>query len=888
MSRRDFVGIVGLGTAAVLTGSLPVMAGPFTREDFEKLVPTDKKLSLEWIKSLFARGERTVYRGKELEKIGMPIGGICTGQLYLGGDGKLWHWDIFNQPRRTDGSTYLHPLEQTSPLEQGFALEVTVDGKKEVRPLTQMGFAEISFCGEYPVANVEYRDPQVPVTVALEAFSPFVPLNTDDSSLPATVLRYTVKNTSSAKIEVRLAGWLENAVCLVSAPGNAAKRRNRVQRGNGMLLIQSDVEDGPAEKVLQPELMSEVDLKQPLDMGTMALALLEPQASDRAAAAIGAGNLPEAAFAAVPADQAGQPKGRKLIGSLIRSMSLEAGQEATATFLITWHFPYLDMQKWHIERMETLKDNGRHYATKFPSAAAVAEYMASHFAALHAQTRLWHDTWYESTLPYWFLDRTMLNTGCLASSTSHRFATGRFWGWEGVGCCEGTCTHVWHYAHAVARLFPELERDVRKRTDFRIAIEKPSGVIRHRGEGFGLAVDGQAGCILRAYREHQMTPDGAWLKELWPNIKLAMQCLIKLDRGDGLLDGHQHNTLDAGWYGQIAWLSGLYLASLRAAAEMAADMGDNAFATECRKIADTGRESIKRLFDREYFINRIDPKHPEAINSGTGCEIDQVFGQSWAYQVGLDRVIPQKETRAALQALWRYNFTPDCGAYRKIYKGGRWFALAGEAGMLMCTFPRKDWSFENASGKGNMDGCCNLFNEVMNGFEYQVAGHMLWEGMVQEGMAVTRAVHDRHHPSKRNPWNEVECGDHYSRSMASYGVFLAACGFEYHGPKQHIGFAPKLTPENFKCAFTSAEGWGSYAQKIENGKLKAAISLCWGKMKLKTVALEVPEAAARSVKVELAGKNLPAQLARSGSRLVVSLPAGVELQAGQSLIVSLN
>ena len=93
-----------------------------------------------------------------------------------------------------------------------------------------------------------------------------------------------------------------------------------------------------------------------------------------------------------------------------------------------------------------------------------------------------------------------------------------------------------------------------------------SGAIRHRGEGFGLAVDGQAGCILRAYREHQMTADGAWLKQLWPNIKLAMQCLIKMDKGDGLLDGHQWNTLDAGWYGQIAWLSGLYLASLRAAA----------------------------------------------------------------------------------------------------------------------------------------------------------------------------------------------------------------------------------------------------------------------------------------------------------------------------------
>ncbi|MEI7900902.1 MAG: GH116 family glycosyl-hydrolase, partial [bacterium] len=364
MDRRSFLKTSALTAAGLSLARLPVMAGPFTREDFDSIVPADKKLSPEWVKSLFARGERTVYRGKDLEKIGMPIGGVCTGQLYLGGDGKLWHWDIFNQPRRTDGSTYQNPLVPASPLEQGFAIEVSSGGKKQVRPLTQAGFADISFCGEYPVANIEYRDPQVPVTVSLEAFSPFVPLNADDSGLPATVLRYTVKNTGSAKVEVRLAGWLENAVCQFSAPGDAAQRRNSVKRGQGTLLIQSDVENGPAEKVLKPELLSDEDIKQPLDMGTMALALLETQGSDRAAAAVGAGNLPEAAFAAEPADQAAQTKGRKLIGALVRTMTLGAGKEATATFLVTWHFPYLDMQKWKIERMESLKDNGRYYATK--------------------------------------------------------------------------------------------------------------------------------------------------------------------------------------------------------------------------------------------------------------------------------------------------------------------------------------------------------------------------------------------------------------------------------------------------------------------------------------------------------------------------------------------
>ena len=89
--------------------------------------------------------------------------------------------------------------------------------------------------------------------------------------------------------------------------------------------------------------------------------------------------------------------------------------------------------------------------------------------------------------------------------------------------------------------------------------------------------------------------------------------------------------------------------------------------------------------------------------------------------------------------------------------------------------------------------------------------------MVQEGLAITRAIHDRYHASRRNPWNEVECGDHYARAMASYGVFLAACGYEYHGPKGHLAFAPRLTPEDFRAAFTTAEGWGTFSQKRDGG-----------------------------------------------------------------------
>ena len=1060
-TRRDALKILGWSAAVAAGARRTAMAGPFTREDFEKLVPADKKLSAAWVKSLTARGQREVYHGAELEKIGMPVGGICTGQLYLGGDGRLWHWDVFNKHASTGAEHYAKPMEAKSPLAQGFALKITNGGKSHVRALDTGGWKNVSFCGEYPIGFVEYRDPESPVSVSLEAFSPFIPLNPDDSALPATVMQFTLKNTSGEKVEAELGGWLENAVCLHTAQPGEGERCNRVRRGGRLAMIECSAvatpqkaqarrpdivfEDfekatyegwtvtgtafgsGPVERKKIYEYQGEVggegkrvanshasapgrnvgerdnatgrltsreftierrfirfyigggnhpgktclnllvggkvvrtatgknnnqmrkeafdvrefegktahieivdeqqgpwgnigadqivftDEAAPLgplekrgDFGTMALACLDTDADSVAAdvrrrtndprvngadrlltsaatviLSLPAENPAEEIFqtAAGENDTAAKPFGQKLVGALKHKMTLEPGATAKATFVLAWHFPN--------HKLDPVKgSDGHRYAARFANAAAVVEYLAKNFDSLASQTRLWHDTWYDSTLPFWFLDRTMLNTSILATSTCHWFADGRFYGWEGVGCCSGTCTHVWHYAHAVGRLFPQLERDLRERTDYGLAFNPETGVVKFRGEGAGLAIDGQCGIILRSLREHQMSAGGGFLTRNWPKIRKALECLIAED-GDanGILEGSQHNTLDTNWFGPVAWLSGLYLAALRAGEEMAREAGDDAFAKQCHGIFEKGHKGILDLFDGDYFINKPDPKHPEAINSGTGCEIDQVFGQSWAWQVALGRVLPEKETLTALRSLWRCNFSPDVGPYRAVLKPGRWYAMAGEAGLLMCSFPRTDWDYKKAAGKGP-EWAAGYFNECMNGFEYQVAGHMVWEGMLTEGLAIVRAVHDRYHPSRRNPWNEVECGDHYARSMASYGVFLAACGFEYHGPKGHIGFAPRLTPENFRAPFTSAEGWGTFEMKAEGGRQNAELQMKWGKLRLKSLSLPAPKnGSVESVKVTIDGKPVSAKASIENQKLLVRLADEQTLAAGQKLTV---
>ncbi|MGO9476849.1 MAG: GH116 family glycosyl-hydrolase [Limisphaerales bacterium] len=1013
LPRRDFFKTSAAAVLGLALTRLPAMAGPFTREDFDHLVPADKKLSPDWVKSLFAHGTPEVLRGSELKYVGMPVGGIGAGQLYLGGDGRLWHWDIFNQPgkRPTDDKHYRNPLTPASPLTQKFSLTVG----DQTRTLDRAGFADVSFRGEYPIGIVEYADAGLPVAVKLEAFSPFIPLNTDDSSLPATILQFTLRNTSDAPVEATLSGELENGVCLHHRDQNGVLR-NRLVRERGLTTLVYSAEKATTQPQQRPDIVFEdwnketyagwkvegtafgngpikksgipsyqgdvggdtprvvnshatapgdsIETKdsatgkltsreftiernfitfwigggkarassrfgltlfvdgQPVqtaagqDLNQMSLEHfnVRPYAGKTARIEIlddatgGWGNIGvgkitftdqlgeskpleelagfgtmSLALLGEPADQAGPeataPFTEKLSGSLGRKLKLAPGASATVTFALTWHFPNLSLRA-------PLQKAGRHYATRFSSALVVAQYVATNFDRLAGQTRLWRDTWYDSSLPFWFLDRTLLNISILATSTSLRFANGRYYGWEGVDCCEGTCGHVYHYAHATARLFPELERGTREKVDFGLAL-MPNGAIHFRGEFNNFpAVDGQAGTILRALREHQMSADAEFLRRNWPKIKLATQWLIAKDaNNDGLIESNQHNTLDTDWYGKVAWLSGLYLAALTAAAKMADEVGDAEFARQCRGILEVGQKNlVAQLFDGEYFINQIDPKHLNAINSGTGCEIDQVFGQSWAFQVGLPRVLPQKETVTALKSLWRYNFSPDVGPYRDLNKPGRWYALAGEAGLLMCSFPRRDWDYAQAKGKGP-EWAAGYFNECMNGFEYQVAGHMIWEGLALEGLAVTRAVHDRYHASRRNPWNEIECGDHYARSMASYGVYLAACGFEYHGPKMHIGFAPRLTPEDFKCAFTSAEGWGTFSQQSETTNLNAQIAVKWGTLRLKTIALNFP--AATSARVVLDGTPIQATMAKADGQVMLTFAEDVLVAAGQALEIRL-
>lgn len=973
----------------------------------------DGKVPEGWRKEMLNRGDRAAFRGDDLHTIGMPVGGIGAGQLYLRGDGTLGRWWVFNRHHQTGfGGRCYRTYRPEAQVEQGFAL---VHGEgRETRPLNSDGFEDVAFMGEYPVGLVRYSDPGCPLEAELEAFSPFIPLNAPDSALPATVFRVTVRNTADHAVRAGVAGWLQNAVCYHTAHGIGARRRTELLRRDGMAILRHTAEPGPVPGVPQeprpPEVLADfegsdwgdwtaegdafgdgpasgslpdqgevtgfvgngfansfhggngptgtltspefvvsrrfvrfliaggnhagetcinllvdgdvvrtatghnserlewdfwnvrefegrkarieivdsvtygwghilvdqieladeprktrgVPLEQLHDYGSMALALAEEMGDDgdRAKAVRSlSGDVPGLAEKVNGAYPVTERRSALLMPTLQR---LEPGQSRTVTFVLAWFFPN--------------HDHGRVYAQRFDGAAEVAENVLADRERLICETLAWHRTFYEdSTLPRWLLFRLHSTVANLASGTCEWWGNGRFWAWEGVGCCHGTCTHVWNYAQGHAWLFPEIARNIRERQDLGPAFHPDTGLVGFRGNS-GYAADGQCGTVLKCYREHLMSPDYAFLRRNWPRIKKALQFSIEQDGdGNGLIEGRQHNTFDINFYGPNTFVGSLYLAALRAGEEMARRMGDVQFAGECRRIFESGRRLTEQtLWNGDYFVQQVDLEDHPRHQYGNGCLSDQLFGQGWAHQLGLGYLYDPEKVKRALLSVWRHNWKQDVGRYYARHRPSRYFARDGDAGLLTCTWPNSDYMSDGVRYK----------NEVWTGIEYQVAGHMVREGMVEEGLAICRGIHERYHPAGHNPFNEVECGDHYARALASWGLYTGLLGFDCDGPAGHIGFAPRLSPDDFRAAFTAPEGWGRYTQTRSGGGQTSRIEMRRGRLRLRSLSLGLAAGMeAREVTVGHMGERLMVETGRAEDRLRLRFERELVLGTGESLEV---
>jgi len=1015
-------------TALVSAGTIA-----YAQISSDHLVSPDKGDIRSFVGNTEEKGERKVYKGDELFTIGMPVGGICAGQLYVRGDGTLANWWIANNAYNTgygvssllNFDTPLGPwhvcyqtFEPLSYIDQGFSIEL--NGK--TYNLSKKDFDDISFIGEYPIAYVNYarKEDKLPVEVSAEFFSPFIPLDTRSSATPATIMNYTVKNTSSSEVSVNLKGWMQNLVCIDLRESTYGLLRNRVEDHGAWKSVYMDMVPRNAPAVEEPAVPRKTVLFDDFESGTyknwtvygdafgnspargelcnqdpiegnfgrcLANSYADKDLStgklvskpfriknkyisfnicggtDRNATCMrlvidGApvltatgngsedfaprcwdvtaykgreahleiidesigdwghisvdniefadqplslhrtpidethayfGNLslsvfdPQAAATAddrISAESAEAELGQKLNGALTSSLTLKPGESETVTFVLSWYFPNRPLSykgsAWNRPIPPNSPAIGNMYANWYNSSADIAARLYENYDRLAGETRNFHDTYYESTtLPAWLAARIMMPASILATETCQWWATDKFWAWEGVGSCEGTCTHVWGYAQAMAALFPELERNLREKTDYSVSLQENGAIMSRNGE-HGILIDGHASVILRMYREHLMSKDYFFLSRNWDKIKRSLNYIIGEDgeEPDGLIVKTQPNTYDISFNGANTYVGGLYLAALRAGEKMALIMKDNEAAARYRAIYEAGSvNTMDRLWNGEYFYQDVDEKEYPRFQYGKGCLADQLFGQTWADLLRLGDIYPSDAEDSAREAVWKYNWARDVKDQTEAHLPERYYAHSGEPGLLICTWPHSKHPGE--------DGV-RYRDEVWTGIEYQVATGMIEHGMVEEGLAIVRGVDSRYDGARHNPWNEIECGDHYARAMASYGVLKAIQGYWYDGPKGVMGIDPKIQKDGMIGFFTSAEGWGNISQGIAAGVQTNTVELKYGRLTLN--AFQLRNDSASEVSVILNGKAVGSSMSDAGGLKEVRLPS-VVLKKGDRLTI---
>jgi len=587
----------------------------------------------------------------------------------------------------------------------------------------------------------------------------------------------------------------------------------------------------------------------------------------------------------VPLDQAhdGAPTrmGRTTNGAIANSIEVPPGQTIEVPFLLTWHYPNKYGNKHD--------PIGCHYATVWPDAQAVLQESIANLDSIRERTELFRKTFYDSTLPYWLLDCLTANAAILRHiGVVFRIANGDVYGWEGSnGCCDPTCTHVWGYEQSLAHLFPDLEKEMR-RIDFNHQ-QSPDGGINNRTvvpspphpTGEHPFTDGHASCILKAYREALNHPDGKLFKDYWPHVQRGVEYLIARDAkasgGDasGVLQDDQWNTYDEALHGVTTFISGYYLAALLAGETWARRLGETSVADRFHAVFEKGQQKLIDLcWNGEYFQQHL----PDYLNRqgevGPGCMSDQLIGQWWAHQLGLGYILPKDKVVQSLKSVFNYNFKPDLTGWKH---SPRAFAGDKDKGLIICTWP-----------KGGRPPHVMLYSdEVWTGIEYQVAAHMMYEGLIQEGLMIAKAARDRYDgrprpPIQRSPWNEIECGGHYARAMSSWSMLLALSGWEYDGSNGKVAFAPRHTPELFRSAFTGPEGWGRLTQSREAEKQKNEIHVVEGRLNVSEITLACATAP-NQVQVEKSTQRVNSNFAVRGQSVVISLAEPVMVKAGESL-----
>lgn len=814
------------------------------------------------------------YVEEYLKRLAFPLGGLGTGMFCIEGSGAISHMsirskpDVFNEPGMF-GAISVKGISNGAKIVEG----PVPDWKRFGQPNTGNGaggtifglprFEKASFLARFPFGILSLEEQDYPLSAEITAWSPFIPTDADNSSLPFVALEYKFKNTGSQSVDSVFSFHSKNFMKpKVDDDDEKELGKNFIQSmEKGFILSQSAGTDRSFDQgdfaVFTNASETVVDhcwfrggWFDPLTMTWETIRKSEVKK--------------------VEPVESGAPG-----ASLYVPFSLSPGAERTIKVMMTWYVPVSTIRHGGdakdddkcapgsgccttsaelgatIADEEYVKGNYKPwYTSKFKNVHDLAKAWSSNYDDLLHRSKLFSEAFYSSSLPPEITEAIAANLTILKSPTVMRQYDGRLWNYEGCGdswgCCHGSCTHVWNYAQAIPHLFPALERTLRHtefcedqnkegHQTFRAALP-----IRPVDHNFYAAADGQLGGIMKVYRDWRISGDNEWLKKMYPMVKSSLDyCSRTWDpKGKGIIEEPHHNTYDIEFWGPDGMCTSFYLGALKAMIEMGKFLKKKKDVDVYQKLYDKGKVFIEtELYNGEFFYQKIQwtglnaPNPIEASEKsmgghysdearillekegpkyqyGTGCLSDGVLGAWIARVSGLEDPIDPQKTVSHLSAVHQYNFKTDLSEHANPQRPS--FAMGKEGGLLLCSWPK--------GGKLSLPFVYS--DEVWTGIEYQVASHLMLMGKVEEGLDIVRACRDRYNGRTRNPFNEYECGHWYARALASYGLLQGLTGVRFDAVTKTMYVDSKVG--DFKSFVSTESGFGTVS--LVKGAVKVDVA----------------------------------------------------------------
>lgn len=764
------------------------------------------------------------YKSEQTNKIAFPLGGIGAGMLCMNGVGGFCDLSIEHHPNLDThmGYTFAAIKDKTGVR----LLEGPINPYMSVTPT--FGFPRFSegvFSSKFPFAYLSLKNSTSPFSAEIEAYSPFIVNDADNSSLPLASVSYKIKNNSSNNEDGVFSFNIQNPVLSLGY-----KRGNIKRLKDGVRFSGFDKGEMEAHfSVLCAHKTASVNASffrgAFFDMPTMLWKELEK------------GNFRE-----VPPHKEGVNPG----ASIFVSFNLKPLEEKTITVSFCWYVPkstlragYPDVTEGGLALDEVLVGSNRDkkatgethkpfYASMFSCIDEVEEYLRSKYDYLYNESKKFSKTFYSSSLPEEFIQAGGRNLSILKSPTVLRDDKGRFWGWEGSnkkkGSCHGSSTHVYNYSQAIIALFPYLEQtmrevefdycqDERGHQNFRAWLP-----ISPNDHNWYACADGQLGGIIKTYRKWREDGDDSWLKKYWSKIKRSMEyCVEEWDKSrEGTLRRPHHNTYDSEIWGADALGTGFYLGGLEAMRRMSKYLGeDSSWWENLRDKAKAWME--EKLFNGEYF-QQLDgykeegekpssfplncsvedsilfDKEGPKYQYGSGCLTDQLLGIWLSYMAGIDNLIDEEKEKTALKNIFKNNFFQSLENHVNPQRPS--YAFSNEAALILCTWRNGKEPFIPFP----------YSKEAWSGVEYAFASYLLMKGYKDEALTIVKAVNKRYDGKYRNPFAEVEAGRFYARALSSYALITAYSNARYSAKEKTLYLkAPK---GDFHHFFASSGSYG--------------------------------------------------------------------------------